>query len=137
MLSAILAIGLCSLFVWPLLNWSEPTTAADGAVMGKTISAPLQVEVELKLYNQTRIFTVAPAHGSLTEAIAAAANQAAISFSYQSRGSSIYLAEIADQSDNQYGHWAVMVNGLEQSDLSLAELQQGDRISLTYRSATL
>ena len=132
-LSAILAVGLCSVFIWPLVRWSQPDEPTGGTVLGQTISVPLRVEVQVKLDNQTSIMTVSPVHGTLTEVVALTANQASTSFLYQSRGSSIYLSEFAGRTDNQTGHWIVAVNGLTQPDLSQAELRQGDRVLILYQ----
>lgn len=106
--------------------------ASTGLVLGESASQPLRVNVTVKQPTGQSTVSTTVVGGTLAEALSRTAGAVDSSFSYTSRGSSIYLASFADRANNATGRWEVRLNGQVVNDLSLVILNQADSITVTW-----
>jgi len=127
-LALLMAIGLSTVFLSPLRFTgvsvaSAPTTVGGGRILGEAVTVPLSVQVSIHQGDQQWRVMTSPRGGTLAEALGQAAGAVGSSFAYLSRGSSIYLQQFMNVTNDLTGSWVVRVNGLSISDLSSRPLE--------------
>ncbi len=131
LMTAMIGVMALAFFVHP--NSAAPQSVGGGRILGLETTQPLRVSVMVnRPTGQSTVSTVA-ATGTLAEALGRASSAIGGTFSYVSRGSSIYLSSFSGLANNQAGHWDVRLNGAVVSDLSQTPLSQGDQINVTWQ----
>lgn len=124
-LALLLAAGLSTAFLAPTQTQHvTENSVPHPRVLGSSITIPLTVTVAVHAGDIDWRGSIRPVHGTLVEAIAAAASLSGTTFSYSSRGTSIYPQEQS----------IIHLNGVLVNDLSLPILHQSDTITLEQPS---
>lgn len=135
-LALVMAVGLTTVFLSPLrvapTVKETSTTPPAGRILGENIVVPLRVSVSVRMDAHQWQTTVTPQSGTLAEALSQVAGAAHESFTYFSRGESMYLQGFFGRNNDAGGSWVVSVNGLPVSDLSSQALEQADEILVEW-----
>ncbi len=109
-------------------------TLSQGRVLGAAVTVPLNIPVTITHDHQTQRIVAHPLSGTVVESLTQVAAVMQSTFTYTSRGSSIYLQEFLGLQNSTTATWKIFINGAQVTDLTNHTLEQGDDILLTYTS---